>query len=206
VRPFLATRTKRTCKLALVYPVAQTDTYLSTLSNQLTSPLLRFPAELRNKIYTFVGHSSAIWFHVDHTGVFDGSYTGTLYFLVPCLLSTCKQIRKEATSLLWTSTILEITQDRWNSLSTSLKHINCTLVTSLRVPRELAQAVEYLYAHRAPLKSQYSHGTTWLDLQRVHVQGEAFREESVRAAFREWVGIESLAIEFEGTVKLPQTG
>ncbi|KAI4644125.1 uncharacterized protein J4E78_009709 [Alternaria triticimaculans] len=77
-----------------------------TLTNTLTSPLLRLPAELRNKIYIYVGHSEQIHIAATITNASPGDPTRnpskfTMQFHLPGLLSTCQQTRSEATALVY---------------------------------------------------------------------------------------------------------
>lgn len=95
-QPLGATAPKQICKLAISYLAAPTDTSPNTLNNQLTSPL---PAELRNKIYTFVSLSSKI--RVDRTIQKYNSGELVFKFMPPDLLETCKQTRHEATTVVF---------------------------------------------------------------------------------------------------------
>ena len=77
--------------------------YISTRNNQLNSPLLRLPGEIRNRIYEYI-------FSGLETRVID-SYWGD----PPCegtyravyILATCRQILHEASSIFWQECIVD---------------------------------------------------------------------------------------------------
>jgi hypothetical protein len=78
-----------------------TNTLSSTLRNQLASPLLRLPAEIRNKIYTYVGYSTTVTVDIVSTPFpVSDKPISHLYFKLPALQKSSKQIRHEASSIL----------------------------------------------------------------------------------------------------------
>jgi hypothetical protein len=84
-------------------PIVKTN-FLRTQTNQLQSPLLRLPAELRNIIYDFAFVNISVQSHHPHPPEWNWDFRCYLHSRVGCywkepgLLSTCRQVRFEASS------------------------------------------------------------------------------------------------------------
>ena len=197
----LATAQCRKCKpKPLRSTLTISNTSASTLQNQLKSPLLRLPAEIRNKIYTYVALSTTI----KVTGTFDRdqhSQPYTLYLRAPGLARSCKQIHHEATTLLYSLATFDITKHSTTFLLERGFNRNiCSLVTSIRVSGILAFSV---MSKSDSVTRSFRMNTTpagYLPgLKRVYVQKIYWDWKNLKdpAALRNWLGDESLEIIFE---------
>ena len=83
-------------------------------NQQQTSPLLRLPGELRNKIYHYVLED-----HV--TGIGRKQWRNLKQWRKPALLRTCKELRSEALSLYYSAYVIierfDITTKQWKTLT-----------------------------------------------------------------------------------------
>ncbi|KAI4641138.1 hypothetical protein J4E93_008016 [Alternaria ventricosa] len=182
-----------------------------TLTNTLTSPLLRLPAELRNKIYTYVGHSAQISIAATITNANLGDPTSnpskfTMQFVLPGLLSTCHQTRSEATALVYAQiTIDTFPGDAWYWLYSQSSHQICAHVTSLQISEFFADLMEREVNEREKNSKDTKCCTVHLPrLKRVHVVCQVVAGwpigggESMEEAVRKWFGNEGLDVFFEG--------
>ncbi|KAI4696814.1 uncharacterized protein J4E88_000993 [Alternaria novae-zelandiae] len=173
----------------------------TTPTNTLTSPLLRLPAELRNKVYTYVGHSEQI--HIAATITNSNPSKFTMQFHLPGLLSTCQQTRSEATALVYAQiTIDTIPGDAWYWLYSKRSHSLCAHVTCLHISEWFANLIEREVDKR--LKDSQDAKCCTLDLPRLERVRVICRGWNVdfwceysRKAIRKWFGKESLVIVFE---------
>ena len=174
-----------------------TNTLASTLQNQLNSPLLRLPAEIRNKIYTYVSLSTTI----KVIGVLeDLSPNCTFYLRAPGFVKSCKQIHHEATTLLYSLATFDITNHSKGFLCNRGSNRNiCSLITSIRMSGILACSVMSGHERARPWRSTPL-ARDLSGLERVYVQRVYRGWEKVKdsAALREWLQNESLEIIFEG--------
>ncbi|KAI4658705.1 uncharacterized protein J4E79_006463 [Alternaria viburni] len=177
-----------------------------TLRNQLESPLLRLPAELRNKIYTHVGLSTTIEVIViaNHMPQAKDWGSAKLKVGLPGLLSTCKQIRQEATSLIGKSAILDLSKiDPRSWLEPRCKNKFSELITSVRIDYEFAEVasgVSSLYLGQT-IRAKTS-PTSWLpSLEKVHVKSWGWRpfedSEKIKSGLRLWCKQDNLKVIFE---------
>ncbi|KAI4629104.1 uncharacterized protein J4E87_003365 [Alternaria ethzedia] len=187
--------------------VASTMSEIS-LTNTLTSPLLRLPAELRNKIYTYVGQSKHIHIAATITNLTSFKFTAQLH--LPGLLSTCQQTRSEATALVYAQTNIDtLPGDTWYWLHSKSSHQLCAYVTSLRISESFADLMECEVGTR--VKNSQDAKCCTLDLlrlERVHVICRAWAVNLLdgslmREAIGKWFDKESLDIVFETGLDLP---
>ncbi|KAI4685067.1 hypothetical protein J4E81_008879 [Alternaria sp. BMP 2799] len=169
-----------------------------TLRNQLNSPLLRLPAEIRNKIYTFVSLSTTI----KVTEVSESSLLKCILCLrAPDLVRSCKQIQHEATTLLYSLATFDVTNHSVAFLLGRVFNRNiCSLITSIKMSGYLAFSV---------MSKSDSAPRSWRDnrtpagclpsLKSVYVQKIYCEWKNMKdlAALRKWFGDESLEIIFE---------
>lgn len=175
-----------------------TDISVSTLKNQLNSPLLRLPAEIRNKVYTYAILSARIMItRAPEMNRRDPS----LYFELPGLHMSCKQIWHEATALLPSRGTFDVSDDDEQFLlSRGLSPTISNLVTSVRISGSLACYIRML----AP----YSRwrGTNWPvsrylpnleEIVYVKEVVEAELQGKLRKTLNVWTGDASIEIIFE---------
>ncbi|KAI4950348.1 hypothetical protein J4E91_004229 [Alternaria rosae] len=110
----------------------------NTLKNQLNSPLLRLPAEIRNKVYTYASLSARVTItRAPEMNLRDPS----LYFELPGLHMSCKQIWHEASALLPSRGTFDVSDDDEEFLlSRGLSPTICNLVTSSVYVKEVVGA------------------------------------------------------------------
>ncbi|KAI4658704.1 uncharacterized protein J4E79_006462 [Alternaria viburni] len=142
-----------------------------TSANQISSPLLRLPAELRNQIYTFVGLSTIIKAIQP-----EGSLTCS--FQVPEQLKACKQIRHEATSIVYRSALFDFTQCNtgvW--LNGSCDHSIGEFVTSIKIGGQVACLVSH-YIGKGRSYEGLQFPTKWLpNVQKIYIKYDACMQQ-----------------------------
>ncbi|KAI4685065.1 hypothetical protein J4E81_008877 [Alternaria sp. BMP 2799] len=188
----------------------EVDTAMSdiTLTNTLTSPLLRLPAELRNKIYTYVGHSEQIPIAASIIKPKDTIGNPSKFianFQCPGLLSTCKQTRSEATALVYAQlTIDTIPGDAWYWLYSKHSHSLCAHITSLRISEVFLDLMTSEVEVREKNSQDAKCCTLHLQrLERVYVICQEIadwpgRGETWEEAMKKWFGNEGLDVFYEG--------
>jgi len=167
---------------------------------------------LRNKIYTYVGHSEQIHIAATITNASPGDPTRdpsgfTMQFDFPGLLSTCQQTRSEATALIYAqSTVNTLSGDAWYWLYSHFAHRLCARVTSIQISEIFANLMERETDQRMLDSQDVKVCALHLPcLERVHVVCQVvagwpigsgyFTEEAVK----EWFGNEGLDVFFEGS-------
>jgi hypothetical protein len=152
------------------------------MTNQQNSPLLRLPAELRNRIYELVFDSTLLSFALQHT---------------------CHQIALEASALFISHATFVI--DFRSDMDTLLKKMGprrCHAITTFRLSRYLALHLLELkrYAGWLPLDNSGEFpGLKWVyapDL-RALLGNEGPTREKMVAAVRSWFSIADLEVLLE---------
>ncbi|RMZ66261.1 hypothetical protein GMOD_00005348 [Pyrenophora seminiperda CCB06] len=126
-----------------------------TAANQRNSPFLRLPAEIRNMIFTYVSKDTTI-ISVSSKGyrasceaywgrTIGPDQTELRFFELPVpLLFTCKQIRLEATSLVYSLALYDVTDHRLMGTH-AFNPRSCGTITSLVVNVSWILDLHYLY-------------------------------------------------------------
>ena len=183
-----------------------TANWNSARVNQLTSPLLRLPAELRNLIYLFTFTDSMIRMHPQ-----KGEQSATNPIGLICC---CRQLHREANSLFYTTATFEMEMALPYSYEAAIVAIGaerCARITSIQIS---LLSVEFQYVHWAyPAKSfeeeielqGRANANAFPALNTVHVKGSRLqlsllssdtRADLVRA-FRLVHGKPAIEIVFE---------
>ena len=148
--------------------------------------MLRLPAELRNKIYTFIGLSTRI-------EVFNmqEDYQTLFTHDIPPFLRTCKQIRSEATALIYAYATFDITRgDDISWVACCFEPKSCT---TLQISWGLSRLVK-IHGHLSFGKPAVC---PLPNLERVEVMwAPQWRNEMIRGALRGWFNKEDLVVEF----------
>ncbi|KAI4629103.1 uncharacterized protein J4E87_003364 [Alternaria ethzedia] len=176
-----------------------------TLRNQLESPLLRLPAELRNKIYAYVGVATTIQVVTrPQTHAKTWKDKKLLKYPQPNLLNTCKQVRQEATSLLYKHALFEFS--RCGPLAVLFHHCEdncCERMTSVRVGSRFLQFAVRKFVKKDDFWADTYKGTISV-LPNVEIvrlvsspDREWFEDNRVSAALRAWCGNNTPEVIFE---------
>jgi hypothetical protein len=182
-----------------------TNTLSSTLRNQLASPLLRLPAEIRNKIYTYVGYSTTVTVDIVSTPFpVSDKPISHLYFKLPALQKSSKQIRHEASSILRKLATFDFPKSAAVPIFIldGSDHKIGAFITSIRISYSFAESVAGLVFGNHGLEEFYrSPSVGWLrNLETIHVNTiswkSALKDDDVRAALRYWFDKETLEVSF----------
>jgi hypothetical protein len=182
-----------------------TNVLSSTLKNQLASPLLRLPAEIRNKIYTYVGYSTTVTVDIVSTDFYDTDKpVSHLYFKLPALQKSSKQIRHEASSILHRLATFDFVESAAVGIFIlpGSDHRIGAFITSIRILYGLAENIANLVFGNHDLKEFYKSPSRWWlqNLETIYVNtiswGSARKDDAVRAGLRYWFGKETLEISF----------
>ncbi|KAI4685066.1 hypothetical protein J4E81_008878 [Alternaria sp. BMP 2799] len=176
-----------------------------TVRNQLESPLLRLPAELRNKIYVYVGAATVIQVVTrSPTPANAEEYTKLLKYQQPDLLNTCKQVRQEGSSLLYKYALFDLSKC---SLLAVLFHRCedncCERMISVRVRSKLLQRVVQKFLEKDDFWPDTYKGTISVlpNVEIVRIVSspdrEWFEDNRVSAALRAWCGNNAPEVIFE---------
>ena len=157
------------------------DTLSRAIKNQLTSPFLKLPGEIRNKIYEYTFINIQIHIH---------SLSSYSYNRSTALISACSQLRFEARTMFFARAIYHIFERAWDDMRLFrdiAKLAVCQLITSIRIPRWGANDLE---------------GTTILSfpaLVRVYVSGiwPLDDVDGIREKLRVWTENANLEVVFE---------
>jgi hypothetical protein len=137
-------------------PSAHLLTALSTAANQRNSPLLRLPAELRNRVYELASRDAMVHIKTleDFVSQQETINDSTGVIALPLV---CKQIHHEAVPrLLYLQSTFHTTPSRFAEALASNSNIgreNCKLITSLVI--SFGQAADL--AHRARTNASLAH-------------------------------------------------
>ncbi|KAI4714407.1 hypothetical protein J4E89_000087 [Alternaria sp. Ai002NY15] len=176
-----------------------------TLRNQLESPLLRLPAELRNKIYVYVGAATIIQVVTrSPTPANAEEYTKLLKYPQPDLLNTCKQVRQEGSSLLYKYALFDLSKC---SLLAVLFHRCddncCERMTSVKVDWRLAQYAVRKFDNIGDGWPDEHKGTISVlpNVETIRIEADPirswFKDSCVRTVLRGWCKNDTAEIVFE---------
>ena len=146
----------------------------SAISNQLNSPLLRLPVEIRTTIYTHVCISTTIN-HGHPANVFKEGCAFTQTFLL-----TCSQFYAEAVRLMYSLATFDLSSRQYEvSRLLCLKSLNPEyrhLITSIQVNGQFAiDALVLVYKGKVEeVLGDYSPAKCLLGLERLHVRDLAW--------------------------------
>ncbi|KAI4616894.1 hypothetical protein J4E83_006476 [Alternaria metachromatica] len=171
-----------------------------TVRNQLESQLLRLPAELRNQIYAYVGLSTTIRvFTLLWSSTISWDDAKELKFQRPNLLSTCKQVRQEATTLICKHAVFDLVGcDAGLLLIPRRSQDFFEFVTSIRIARDFAM-VKPSKPKASANGTVYKPLTRWLpNLERVYVESTGWTHRGgrirARASLKSRCGNDSLEV------------
>ncbi|KAI4665169.1 uncharacterized protein J4E88_010617 [Alternaria novae-zelandiae] len=119
---------------------APSDANEITRSNQLNSPLLRLPGEIRNRIYEYTFFDCKMIVKDPHRrGLIYRRNNSPLH-----VLATCQQIRHEATTIFWNEcTIDAASVFPRRELEPAVGSSNCARITSLVVDQGILYQEQY---------------------------------------------------------------
>jgi hypothetical protein len=160
----------------------------STVQNQLKSPLLRLPAELRNQIYTLACKDLVITAKHPAKLARHPVPPTTLSLLI-----ICKQLRFEATPILFSHATVPIADVR--SLARTPAHLGletCRQLTSIELSATL-------FALTINMRLYPTAGTKFPNASKitVNISCPAWAEEPIEAEMRKWFGNERLEVKFK---------
>jgi len=143
--------------------------YHSTTANQLNSPLLSLPAELRNDIYKLVFTTNTILVTGASTRFLSPRTNDSTW--AAALLLTCRQINDEATALFWQLSTFDLRQCHYpDELRAMVGSDKCAMVGTIAMSGNLASAIAgWVQAGRVNHRALFSGGLTALD--KVCVEG-----------------------------------
>jgi hypothetical protein len=160
-------------------------------ANQLNSPLLRLPGEIRNRIYEYTFSESVV---VVSDGYANRSYTRKNNTPLH-ILATCQQIRHEATSFFWKHCTIDAQRSRYlGDVKKAMGSENCARVTSLNM-REGAVAV-YIRYNLNKSRTKRFHLEDFPAVQRICVWrvGWGFTDEQVTGTMRFYLDGEDVEV------------
>ncbi|KAI4696813.1 uncharacterized protein J4E88_000992 [Alternaria novae-zelandiae] len=155
-----------------------------TLQNQVDSPLLRLPGEIRNKIYAYACSRTQ--------AVFNNSPRARKS---TAIISTCSQMRHEAHAIFFAHATLDLGALLFSEFPQTLPHADFQLVTSIHLRSQritrLLREDEHLVAERQGAK-------LFPELERVYVAGwskSRMPKDSLGVdALRTWAGNADLQV------------
>ena len=145
--------------------------YVSTRNNQLNSPLLHLPGELRNRIYEYVYFDAKVVVE-DHYF----SYSVPRRKKSPIhVLATCQQIRHEATTIFWNECTIDARVSFLRlDLQSAMGSSNCARITSLVVHQDILSGQKE-YNSTVPISNPLAYLPL---LRKVVLEGYWFDEEA----------------------------
>ncbi|KAI4915294.1 hypothetical protein J4E85_010419 [Alternaria conjuncta] len=155
-----------------------------TLQNQVDSPLLRLPGEIRNKIYAYACSRTQ--------AVFNNSPRARKS---TAIISTCSQMRHEAHAIFFAHATLDLRALLFSEFPQTLPHADFQLVTSIHLRSQriirLLREDEHFVAERQGAK-------LFPELERVYVAGwskSRMPKDSLGVdALRTWAGNADLQV------------
>jgi hypothetical protein len=166
----------------------------SAISNQLNSPLLRLPGEIRTTIYTYVCISTT----VNHGHPADGSKEGCAF--TQTFLLACSQLYAEAVKLMYSLATFDLSSRQYEvSRLLCLKSLNPEyrhLITSIQVNAQFAQeTMALIYGDKVEMVlGDHSPGKCLPGLERLHVRDLAWANARQRDELRYLFDMEGLII------------
>ncbi|KAL1797121.1 hypothetical protein ACET3X_003727 [Alternaria dauci] len=173
-----------------------------TLANQLNSPLLRLPGEIRNIIYDYLSTSSTIT--LAFTRTWPSPPPSCYVFVPPPFLSTCTQIHYEARHLVYTRGTFDVSRLSTMSFlfSSPANPRICRQMTRLRISHFIVNVVmqeRFRHTEKGDKKS-LARKVVLDSLPAVKelcvVDGRGLGEEVMEKA-RQWFKKEGMEITFE---------
>jgi hypothetical protein len=166
----------------------------SAISNQLNSPLLRLPGEIRITIYTHVCISTKI----NHGHPANGSKEGCAF--TQTFLLTCSELYTEAVKFMYSLATFDLSSRQHEvsrlfclkSLNPEYRH----LITSIQVNAQFAQeAMALIYGGKVEMVlGDHSPAKCLLGLERLHVRDLAWTNARERDELRYLFDMEGLII------------
>ncbi|CAN9265018.1 unnamed protein product [Alternaria alternata] len=164
------------------------------ISNQLNSPLLRLPGEIRTTIYTHVCISTT----VNHGQPANGSKEGCAF--TQTFLLACSQLYAEAVKFMYSLATFDLSSRQYEvSKLLCLKSLNPEyrhLITSIQVNAQFAQeAMALIYGGKVEMVlGDHSPAKCLLGLERLHVRNLAWTNARERDELRYLFDMEGLII------------
>ncbi|RYN19930.1 hypothetical protein AA0112_g10922 [Alternaria arborescens] len=164
------------------------------ISNQLSSPLLRLPGEIRTTIYTHVCNSTT----VNHGHPANGYKEGCAF--TQTFLLTCSQVYAEAVRLMYSLATFDLSSRQFEvSKLLCLKGLNPEyrhLITSIQVNDQFAvNAMDLVYEGKVEeVLGDHSPAKCLLGLEKLHVRDLAWENARQRDELRYLFDMEGLII------------
>ncbi|KAI4681739.1 uncharacterized protein J4E84_007334 [Alternaria hordeiaustralica] len=176
-----------------------------TLRNQLESPLLRLPAELRNKIYVYVGAATVIQVVTrSPTPANAEEYTKLLKYPQPDLLNTCNQVRQEGSYLLYKYALFDLSNCSFLAVLFHRCVDNCCeRMTSVKVDwRPVQYAARNFLDEDGGWSDEHDGIISVLrNVETIHIEADPirlwFKDSSIRAVLKGWCENHTAEIVFE---------
>ncbi|KAI4629102.1 uncharacterized protein J4E87_003363 [Alternaria ethzedia] len=155
-----------------------------TLQNQLDSPLLRLPPEIRNKIYAYACSRTQ--------AVFNNSPRARKS---TAIISTCSQMHHEAHAIFFAHATLDLRALLFSEFPQTLPHADFRLVTSIHLR---SQRITRLLREDEQLVAERQGAKLFPELERVYVAGwskSRMPKDSLGVdALRTWAGNADLQV------------
>ncbi|RYN22683.1 hypothetical protein AA0119_g9953 [Alternaria tenuissima] len=171
---------------------------MAAISNQLSSPLLRLPGEIRTTIYTHVCFSTT----VNHGHPANGSKEGRAF--TQTFLLTCKQFYAKAVKLMYSLATFDSSGlSCFKSLHPEHRH----LITPVQANALFAEeAKDLIYEGKVEeVLGDHSPAKCLLGLERLHVRDLAWADARERDELRPIFDMEGLIIIDRLRDRVPRT-